>query len=69
VARDVENQLAASAESPSDMRTVAGKSFLRMNWQALSTKQRPSSATCCIVANQVSRSSAVGAQWIATFLA
>ena len=33
---------------------VAGKSFLRMNWHAVSTKQRPSSATCCIVGSQVS---------------
>ena len=41
---------------------VGGKSFLRRTWQAVSTKQRPSSATCCIEDSQVSRSSAVGAQ-------
>ena len=41
---------------------AAGKSFFWMNWQAVNTKQRPSSAMCCIEGSQVSRSSAVGAQ-------
>src|ERR1035437_3212636 len=48
-----------SGESPRDTRTVSGKSFLRMNWHAVRTKQRPSKATCRIDANQVSLSSAV----------
>ena len=44
----------------------AGNCERRRCWQADSTKQRPSIAMCCMVEAQLSRSSAVGAQYSAT---
>ena len=44
------------------MYATLGQSLRVRYWQAESTKQRPSSATVCMVGSQVSRSSAVGAQ-------
>ena len=43
-----------------------GNCARRRCWQLDSTKQRPSMAMCCIVLIQLSRSSAVGAQYSAT---
>jgi len=42
---------------------VLGKSARVENWLALRTKQRPSTATCRMVATNWSRPSAVGAQY------
>ncbi|CAM5279131.1 hypothetical protein SRIMM317S_00413 [Streptomyces rimosus subsp. rimosus] len=56
------------ASSPCTGCTSCGRSARVRYWLALSTKHRPSKATCRIVACQLSLSSTVGAHQISTFL-